>query len=139
MTMCTSRPTGTLRSTSRRRCHRGDEAREQRRGAVALVIVRAPFDLPWTHRQQRLRAIESLYLALLIDADHQRLVGRIEIEPDDVAHLLDELWIGGELERLRTMRLQRERPPDALHRGGRDTRRLCHVAGAPVRRARRLL
>ena len=38
----------------RRRCHRGDEAREQRRGAVALVIVRAPFDLPWTHRQQRL-------------------------------------------------------------------------------------
>src|SRR4051812_49838803 len=37
------------------------------------------------------------------------------------------------------MRLQRERPPDALHRGGRDARRLRHVAGAPVRRARRLL
>src|SRR5580765_2334741 len=28
--------------------HRGDEAREQRRGAVALVIVRAPLDLPRT-------------------------------------------------------------------------------------------
>src|SRR6476660_3661110 len=59
----------------RRRCHRGDEAREQRRGAVALVIVRAPFDLPWTHWQQRLRAIESLYLALLIlslSKDHRR-------------------------------------------------------------------
>src|SRR6478672_8506654 len=48
--------------------HRGDEAREQRRGAVALVIVRAPLDLPRTHRQQRLRAIEGLDLALLIDA-----------------------------------------------------------------------
>jgi len=106
---------------------------------VALVIVRAPLDLPWTHRQQRLRAIEGLDLALLIDADHQRLVGRIEIEPDDVAHLLDELRIGGELERLRPMRLQRERAPDALHRGRRDTRRLRHVAGAPVRRALRLL
>src|SRR4051794_19050059 len=37
---------------------RGDEAREQHRGAMALVIVRAPFDLPRTHWKQRLRAIE---------------------------------------------------------------------------------
>src|SRR4051812_37229373 len=90
----------------RLRRHRGDEAREQRRGAMALVIVRAPFDLPRTHRQQRLRAIEGLDLALLVDADHQRLVRRIEIEPDNVAHLLDELWIGRELERLGAVRLQ---------------------------------
>src|SRR6476619_2213597 len=94
MMMCTSRPAGTLHSTSSRNLrnswarwrgmhwpitvpafHRGDEAREQRRGAVALVIVRAPLDLPRTHRQQRLRAIEGLDLALLIlslSKDHRR-------------------------------------------------------------------
>ena len=63
---------------------------EECRCAVALVVVGAPLDLAGTHRQKRLRSIKGLYLALFIDADDQRLLGRIEIEADDVAHLLDE-------------------------------------------------
>ena len=42
------------------------------------------------HRQDRLLAIERLYLALLIDAEHQRPVGRRQIKADDVADLVDE-------------------------------------------------
>ena len=34
--------------------------------------------------------IERLDLAFLVDAQHQRALRRIEIEADDVAHLVDE-------------------------------------------------
>jgi hypothetical protein len=57
-----------------------------------------------------------LNLALFVDAEHDGPVGRAQIEPDDVAHLLDEERIGRELERLRPVRLQGERAPDAVHR-----------------------
>jgi len=46
----------------------------------------APLGLPRPHRQQRLAAVERLDLRFLIDAQHQRMVGRIEVEADDVAH-----------------------------------------------------
>src|SRR5206468_5665021 len=78
---------------------------EERRRAVAYVIVRPPFDLAGAHRQQRLRAIERLDLRFFIAAEHQRPIGRIQIQADDVADLLDEQRILRELERLRAMRL----------------------------------
>ena len=31
---------------------------------------------------------------LLVDAEHHRLVGRVQVQPDDVADLLDKEWIG---------------------------------------------
>ena len=37
-------------------------------GSGARVVVRAPLDLAWAHRQQGLRSIERLNLALFIDA-----------------------------------------------------------------------
>jgi len=50
----------------------------------------APLDLTGTHRQQRLGAVECLNLRFLVDAQHQGAVGWVEVEPDDVAHLVDE-------------------------------------------------
>jgi hypothetical protein len=44
------------------------EGCEQRRGAVPDVVVGNAFHVPQPHRQQRLRALQSLYLALLIDS-----------------------------------------------------------------------
>jgi hypothetical protein len=43
---------------------------EQRRRAVAFVVVGAPLDLTRLHGQQRLRAVQGLNLALFIDAKH---------------------------------------------------------------------
>jgi hypothetical protein len=57
--------------------HRGDKTCEQRCGGMAPLVVRTPFDLRWAHRQQRLSAVEGLDLALLVDADDQRLLRRI--------------------------------------------------------------
>ena len=87
---------------------RGVEAR----GAVALVVVGGALGEPGQHRQDRRGAIQRLDLGLLIDAEHDGALGRVEIEPDDVADLGDELRIPGELERLLAVRLQPERPPD---------------------------
>ena len=63
--------------------------------------------------QDGLGAVEGLDLTLFIDTQHQGLVGRIQIQPDDVAHLVDELGVGGELEGLDPVRLQAEGVPQA--------------------------
>ena len=57
---------------------------------MPLVVMGAPLNLPRPHRQQRLGTIQRLDLRFLIDAEHQRPIRRVEIETDDVAHLLEE-------------------------------------------------
>jgi hypothetical protein len=57
---------------------------------VALVVMAAPLDLPRPHRQQQLSAVERLDLRLFVDAQHQGAVGWVEIEPNNVAHLVDK-------------------------------------------------
>ena len=69
------------------------EGSEQRRGAVALVVVRHRLRPALFHRQARLRAIESLNLALLVDAKHHRLLGWAHVEPHDIGNLFLELRI----------------------------------------------
>jgi hypothetical protein len=54
---------------------------------MTLVVVGAPLGLSWPHRQQRLCPVERLDLRLLVDAQHDRPIRRIEIKADDVAHL----------------------------------------------------
>ena len=112
------------------------ESGEQRGRAVAPVVVRAALHLAGAQGQERLGAVERLDLALLVDAQNQRAVRRIEIQPDDVPHLLDEHRIAGELKGLDPMRLQREGLPDAMDGGGREAGRLGHRAQAPMGRVR---
>ena len=68
-------------------------------------------------RQAGLRTVERLDLALFVDREHQRLVRRIEVEADDILHLLDEPLVVRQLESLHTVRLEFVRLPDALHAG----------------------
>src|ERR1700692_3258246 len=79
------------------------ECRKQRRRAIAFVVVRHRLSTALLHRQAPVGAIERLNLAFLVDAEHNRLVGRVEVEPDDVDHFFSELWIVGELEWARQM------------------------------------
>ena len=57
--------------------------------AVADDVVGDTLDVAQTHRQQRLGAIESLDLRFHLNAEHYCLIGRVEVEPDDVSYLLD--------------------------------------------------
>src|SRR5713226_6380735 len=64
------------------------ECGEQRGGAIAKIVRGAALSLAGPHRQNRLHAIERLNLRLLVRAQHQRPVRRVEIEPHNIAHLL---------------------------------------------------
>ena len=92
------------------------QGREQARRAVPLVVMGASLRYSRRQRQQRLGPIQGLNLALLVHAQHHRFGGRIQIQPNDVAHLVDEQRIGGELEGLNPMRLQPEGAPSAANR-----------------------
>ena len=109
------------------------ERGEQRGGAVALVVVGAPLDLTGPHRQQRLRAIQRLNLRLSRRRTAPGRARAAEIQPHDIAHLLDEQRIGRQLERLGAMRLQAEGAPDPLHRRGIIGNLLGMALERPVR------
>ena len=63
------------------------ERGEQGGGAVALVVVRQGAGFARLQRQPGLGAIEGLDLALLVDRQHQAVLGRIDVQPDDVLEL----------------------------------------------------
>jgi hypothetical protein len=91
----------------------GDVERcEQRGRAMTDIGVSLTFRLTRHHRQDRLFAIERLNLALFIDAQDQRPIGQGQVEPNDVADLVDEQRITRKLEGLRAMRLQPEGSSD---------------------------
>ena len=102
-------------------------------GAVALVVVGHGGGAPLLEGQTRLGPIERLDLGLLIDAEHDRTVRRIEIEADDLGDLLLEHRVVRDLEPFHDMRLQPGIGPYAPHARGRDTHRPGHRRAAPVR------
>ena len=108
------------------------EGGKQCRGAVADIIVGDAFDIAESHRQHRLGAIERLNLALLIDRQHNRVVGRVQVEADHIAHLFDEEGVGGELETLAAVRLQRKELKDPVDGGLGQAVDLCGQTNAPV-------
>ncbi len=52
----------------------------------------------------------------LVHPEHQRLFRRIQIQPDDIADLVDELRIIADLEGVDQMGFEPERLPDPAHR-----------------------
>jgi hypothetical protein len=66
------------------------ERRKQSRRSVSLVVVSHGAAMPFLQRQPGLGALQSLNLALLVDAKHNRLVGRIQIKTDHVRELFQE-------------------------------------------------
>jgi hypothetical protein len=107
---------------------------EQGRRAVALVIVGHGPGAALLQRQSGLSAIEGLDLALFIDAEHDGVRRRIDIEPDDVAQLVDERRVVGQLELPDPMRLEPVSAPDPLHGTGADAGCLGHRGAGPMGR-----
>ena len=82
------------------------QRRKQRSRSMPSVVVGMPLDLSRSHRQQRLAPIQGLHLALFIDAQHDRTIGRSEVKANHVADFVDEQRIRRELESLRSVGLQ---------------------------------
>ena len=111
----------------------GIQGGKQRRRAVTEVVVTAPLYLAGTHGQNRLAPIQRLNLRLFVHTQHQRPLGRIQVQAHDVPHLLHELRVGGQLESLAAMRLQPESLPDALNGHVTESAGFGHRTRRPVR------
>jgi hypothetical protein len=108
------------------------EGGEEGGGAVADVVVGAPLHLPGTHGQQRLGPVESLDLALLIDAEHHRLLRRMQVKADHVGDLLLQLGVGAELEAARAVGLEVMVLPGSEHRRPAHPDPAGDLAAGPV-------
>ena len=110
------------------------ERSEQGRGAVALIVVGHGSGATLLHRQAGLSAVERLDLALLVDRKHDGVRRRIDIKPDDITQLGDEVGIIGQLELAYPMRLKPVGAPDALDGAEADAGCLGHHRTSPVGR-----
>ena len=113
------------------------EGGEQGGDAVADVVVGAPLGHARHHRQDRCTAVQRLDLRLLVHRENQRLLRRIQIQPDNVADLVDELRIVAELKGVHQMRLEPERLPHPPDRRARQPGLGRHRRPRPVGRIRR--
>jgi hypothetical protein len=111
------------------------QGREQIHRAVPHVVETAPLRRPGQHRQHRGGALQGLDLRFLIDREDDRVRRRRQVEPHDVADLVDQQRIRGDLEGLGPPGLEPERPPDPQHAGRRDPRLPGQFALGPVRGA----
>lgn len=110
---------------------------KQGQGAVAKVIVGGGLDMADAQWQARLSTFQRLALRLLVAAQHQRFLRRVEIQTDDVPEFLLEARVVRQLEGSGQVRLDVVGGPQTLHAGRRDTRRLRHGAATPASLRRR--
>lgn len=129
-----------------RRVHGGGDAaiecverREERGGTIAFVIMGHGLRTSFLHGQSRLGTIERLNLTLLIDGQDNRMLGWVEIEPDNINEFLFEVRIVGELEGACQVWLESMVPPDAQYRRRTQSRGFGHRAAAPLRGINRSL
>lgn len=85
--------------------------------AVSQVIMCMALRPARLHGNRRCGVAVRLDGGLLVHAQHQSTLGRMQIEVHDVSHLVDEIWVSGELGAFGAMRRQGEDTPDARDGG----------------------
>ena len=95
------------------------ESSKQCRCAVALVVMGHGAGPTLLHGQAGLGAVEGLDLRLFVDREDDGMGGRVDIEPDNIAQLVDELRVGGELKVLDPVRLKTMRAPVSVAQNSR--------------------
>jgi hypothetical protein len=111
----------------------GVESRKQSCGSVPLIVMNPRAAPALFQRQSRLSAVQRLNLALLVNAQHYRVLGRIQVEPDDIGKLPGKLWITADLEGPRQVWLQAVGAPDTAYGSLAHARSFRHAAGTPLR------
>jgi hypothetical protein len=95
--------------------------------------MRAPLRPPQPERTGRLGALQRLDLALLIHAQDDRVLRWVQIQANHIADLALQLWVGGELERLRPPGPDLMLSPHPRNRGMADTQLGGQEPRRPVR------
>jgi hypothetical protein len=100
--------------------------------------VGAPLDPARGDRPDRPGALQRLDLGLLVHTQHDRVGGRLQVEPDHVADLGLQLRVGGELERLGLPRLEVVLGPYPRDRAVANAQLAGEQPARPVGDAKRL-
>src|ERR1700758_222661 len=108
------------------------ERSKQSGRSVPLVIMRLSCRQAGPQRKNRLRAVQRLNLAFLIQAEDNRLVRWVDIEPHNVAHFPRKFWVVTEFEGLHSMGLEFVLLPNPLHGSRADSLARCHSPNAPM-------
>lgn len=107
---------------------------EERRRAVAFVVVRHRAATAFLHREARLGAVQGLDLALLVYAQDEGMFGRVQVQAHYIRHFLLEVGIPAELEGTNPMGFKAVRVPHTLHQTGVGPQVPGQRPGGPVRR-----
>src|ERR1700741_2450346 len=104
---------------------------------VTFVVVGDGAGTSLLDWQPRLGAVQRLDLAFLIDRENDGVVGRIDVEADDLFELSRKLRIVGQLEPADQMRPQAMSTPDPLYRTDADASGFRHRRARPMAGGRR--
>jgi hypothetical protein len=73
---------------------------------MTLAVVRVARRATGAQRKGQLRAFQRLNRRLLVDAQHHGMLGRVEVQPDDIGYLRGELRIAADLVRPNQVRFE---------------------------------
>jgi hypothetical protein len=120
-------------ATVRQHLSGGDvEGGEQVGGAVSFVVVGHRARSSRDHGQRRLGAVEGLTLGLLVETEHRRPLGGVQVEAHDVDELGLEVRVGRHLEAADEPGFEAMGPPDSGHGVLADAVTGGHQPGGPV-------
>src|SRR6266446_4557895 len=108
---------------------------KQGRRSVADIIMSKGAATSLLERQSWLSPVQCLYLALLIDTQHQAFFRRVEIKAHHIGQFLQKLNVPGQLESTRSMRFEIVLLPQAMNGARADLLSPSHRPATPVGRA----
>jgi hypothetical protein len=108
------------------------QRREQRRRTVAFVIAGSLLGETRPQWQDWLSAVQRLHLRLLVGAQDDCMVWRVDVKTHNVPDLLCKIRIGRQRERFRSVRLQSKTMPDPHDRALTQSDLACQRTRAPL-------
>ena len=106
------------------------QGRKEIEDAVSPIVVRVAHGAARAQREGRLGAFQGLNRRFLVDTEHNRVFGRVEVEPDDIGDLGGKGRIPAHFVRAHEVRLQAVRAEDV---GDAATGAADHVGQEPGR------
>jgi hypothetical protein len=106
----------------------------QRKSAVAVVLKAVALQSPGRQWQDRIEPVQGLAGGLFVDAKHRRMLGRFDVQPNNIGRLTLKVGIVGGHVAFDPMGLKPGPLPDPRHHHVANAQVLSQLAAALVRR-----
>ncbi len=105
----------------------------QRKGAVAIVFKTMALQPPGREGQHRIKPVQGLDGGFFVHAKHGRMLGRFDVQPDNIGRLGLEIGVVGSHVTFDPMGLKPGALPHPRHHHVADAQVVGQFAAAPVR------